>query len=165
MKYYIILILVIFGGIASASNQAITAANADTAAAIKTEAANMPPSEPEVPLPSLGSCDEYTDYYIYQCMPQKCSLQIGGYVGVTRTMETIGYKDNLCVHNIVFRMRNPKYPSSESYIYCKLNEQGRLEMANLFTRYKKGDLKAYVDPVMSKELKSQCKFSRHQRTW
>ncbi|MCT4635007.1 MAG: hypothetical protein N4A31_02000 [Rickettsiales bacterium] len=163
MKYYTILILIVLQGSASASSQAIATSNPNSTT--QTQAANIPTAQPEKPLPSLGSCDEYTDYYIYQCMPHKCSLQIGDYVGVTRTMETIGYKDNLCVHNIVFRMRNPKYPPSESYIYCKLNEQGRLEMANSFTRYKKGDLKAYVDPVMSKELKNQCKFSRNQRVW
>lgn len=150
MKYYIILILIFLGGSVSASSQVSTSAPAET---------------PEIHLPSLGSCDEYTDYFIYQCMPHKCSLQIGNYEGVTRVMETIGYKDNLCVHNIVFRMRNKKYPPSESYIYCNLNEQGRLEMANLFTRYKKGDLQAYTNPVMTKELKSQCQFSRHQKTW
>lgn len=157
MKYYIILILTILQGTTLASGQSI--------ANTSTGAANIPAAQTDKPLPSLGTCDEYTDYYIYQCIPHKCSLQIGGYVGVTRTMETLGYKDNLCVHNIVFRMRNPKYPASESYIYCKLNEQGRLEMANSFTRYKKGELEAYVNPVMSKQLKNQCKFSRNQRTW
>lgn len=144
MKYYIILILLLIVKISYAEPQA----------------SPEPTTEPEVPLPSLGSCDEYTDYYIYQCTPFKCRLQIGPYQGVEREMEVLGYENNKCVHKIKFIMRNKAYPPSESFISCRLNERGRLQMANLFTRYKKGDLKAYIDPVMPLDLKQQCIFGR-----
>jgi hypothetical protein len=110
----------------------------------------------DAPLPSLGSCDEYTDYYIYKCMPQKCTLQIGAYQGVYREMETLGYDGDVCIHNIRFMIRNKAAPSTDYNLYCKLSENGRLEMANLFTRYKKGEVKVYVDTIMSKELKKEC---------
>ena len=55
---------------------------------------------PSIKLPSLGSCDEYTDYFIYKCMPFKCNLPIGNYKDVHREMEIIGEEDGKCIHNI-----------------------------------------------------------------
>ena len=122
-----------------------------------------PAQAPEIPLPSLGSCDEYTDYFIYQCMPFKCRLQVGNYQETYRQMETIGYQDNKCVHNIKFLMLNKAYSPAESYIYCNLSETGRLEMANLFTRYKKGELKVYTKPTLSPLLKKECQVTKYKK--
>ncbi len=106
--------------------------------------------------PSLGSCDEYTDYFIYKCMKFKCKLPVGYFEGVTREMETLGYEEDLCLHNYNIVVRNPKFPAGEIRIACKLSEQGRLELANLFTLYKKGELSVYTNPPMSKLLNQEC---------
>jgi len=119
---------------------------------------------PSIKLPSLGSCDEYTDYFIYKCMPFKCNLPIGNYKDVHREMEIIGEEDGKCIHNIKFIMRDKRFPPADSYIYCKLSENGKLEMANLFTRYKKGDLKVYTDPMLSKLLKQECEFGNKKKS-
>lgn len=111
-------------------------------------------------LPSLGSCDEYTDYFIYKCKPYRCKLQIANYQNVYRVMETKGEENGKCIHNIKFEMRNPHFKSADSYVYCKLSENGKLEMANLFTRYKKGDLKVYTDPMLSNLLKQECDYGK-----
>ncbi len=157
MKYSIIFLLSLLGIISYAAEQSslTPAQQVPTISASKAQT-------PEIPLPSLGSCDEYTDYFIYQCMPFKCRLQIGNQE-IYRQMETIGYQDNKCVHNIKFLMLNKAYPPAESYIYCNLSETGRLEMANLFTRYKKGDLKVYTKPTLSPLLKQECQVTKYKK--
>lgn len=114
----------------------------------------------QIKLPNLGTCDEYTDYFIYKCKPYTCRLQIGNYNNVYRIMETKGEEDGRCIHNIKFEMRSPRFKAADSYIYCKLSENGKLEMANLFTRYKKGDLKVYTDPMLSDLLKKECDYGK-----
>ena len=146
MKYYLALIFLLIGNFTYAADQ--LAEPEETSPGPSAALAN--------PLPSLGTCNEYTDYYIYQCMPFKCNLQIGQYEDVYREMETIGYEKDLCIHNIRFIMRNKAFPPAEFNLFCKLSKNGRLEMANLFTRYKKGEIKVYVDTIMSKELKKEC---------
>ncbi len=110
----------------------------------------------EKKLPNLGSCDEYTDYSIYKCIPFKCKLQVGNFEGVYREMETIGYENGLCLHNFSFIVRNKKYPPGEIRMKCSLSENGRLEMANLFTLYKRGNLSIYTNPPVSQIVNQEC---------
>ena len=60
-------------------------------------------------------------------------------------------------------MLNKAYSPAESYIYCNLSETGRLEMANLFTRYKKGELKVYTKPTLSPLLKKECQVTKYKK--
>jgi len=113
-------------------------------------------SEEEKKLPNLGSCDEYTDYSIYKCIPFKCKLSVGNFEGVYREMETIGYKDGLCLHDFSYIVRNKKFPAGEIRMHCKLSENGRLQMANLFTLYKRGDLSIYANPPVNKIINQEC---------
>lgn len=123
---------------------------------IKTQPVTRIP-EKKAKLPSLGSCNEYSDYYIYKCMPFKCSLPVGNFEGVKREMETIGYnEDNTCLHKYSIVVRHPKFPAGEIRMTCNLSERGRLEMSNLFTLYKKGDLSVYTNPPLNNLLNQEC---------
>ena len=107
-------------------------------------------------LPSLGTCDEYTDYFIYKCKPFKCRLSVGTMPGVTREMETIGYEGDVCVHKYKFMIRNPHFAPTDIKISCNLSEKGRLEMAKEFTDYKKGKVDVYSNPEFTDTLGKEC---------
>ena len=87
----------------------------------------------------LGTCNEYSDYYIYQCSPFKCELPIKNRPGVLKKMEVIGYQEGKCLYKYSYMIRNPKFPPTDFRLTCKLSERGRLEISNQFTRYKKGE--------------------------
>ena len=76
MKYSLIFLLLLLG-MASYAAEQLSPPPAPMAQVPTISVA--PAQAPEIPLPSLGSCDEYTDYFIYQCMPFKCRLQVGNY--------------------------------------------------------------------------------------
>jgi len=106
--------------------------------------------------PNLGSCSEYSDYYIYKCTPFACSLPVGKYQGIKRTMETKGFEEDKCVHKYVYVIREKKFPSADIRVECKLSELGRREMAALFTQYKNGNTSVYTYPEMNQVLSKEC---------
>lgn len=106
--------------------------------------------------PSLGTCSEYTDYYIYKCTPFKCKLPIARLVETTRIMEVLQKDGDTCYFNYQFVIRDPKYPPTEIKFKCKLSEKGRLEMANQFTKYKEGDIGIYMTPPQNPILNQEC---------
>lgn len=112
--------------------------------------------ESQMKTPSLGTCDPYTDYYIYKCQKFKCRLPVGAITGINREMENLGVEKGLCIHNYKFEIRNPNFPSTDLRVSCKLSEKGRLEMANQFTEYKKGNTKLYANPEFSQLLSKEC---------
>ncbi len=107
-------------------------------------------------LPALGSCDPYSDYYIYQCKPFKCKLPIANMPAISREMEVIGYDKDLCLFNYKTMSRNPNFPPSDLKKACRLSEKGRLEMANQFTQYKKGKTEFYSHPPVNDVLGKEC---------
>lgn len=131
-------------------------ASACFAAKDQQDLEQAPAPQAKKELPNLGSCDEYTDYSIYKCIPFKCRMQVANFEGVYREMETFGYQNGLCLHNFSFIIRNKKYPVGEIRMKCKLSENGRLEMANLFTLYKRGDLSVYANPPVSQIVNQEC---------
>jgi hypothetical protein len=106
--------------------------------------------------PDLGTCDEYTDYYIYKCKPFKCELKVGKENDITRSIETIGFEKDRCVHKYINRIQHPSFPPTEFKISCELSERGLLEMSALFTKYKKGDIEVYINPPYSEVLSQEC---------
>ncbi|MEK6734772.1 MAG: hypothetical protein AABY27_06700 [Pseudomonadota bacterium] len=106
--------------------------------------------------PILGDCSEYTDYYIYKCTPFKCKLPIDGMPGVYREMETIGFEQGYCIHKYKFMIRTRKFTPTDLKMSCKLTEKGRLELANQFTAYKKGDTQIYANPENTDTLNQEC---------
>lgn len=119
--------------------------------------ASLAEEKKEVFKPPLGSCSEYTDYYIYKCQPFKCSLNIAKIALTSLEMQVVGMnKDNLCEYNYKYNMRNPKFPPAEIKMKCSLSEAGALEMANQFTQYKNGDLNVYISPPYNEILSKEC---------
>lgn len=116
------------------------------------EDAQIDPSK----LPSLGSCDPYSDYFIYQCKPFKCKLNIANMPNASREMEVIGYEKGLCIHNYKLSVRAPNLPPADFKITCRLSEKGRLEASNQFTQYKKGKVEVYSQPPYSETLSTEC---------
>jgi hypothetical protein len=116
------------------------------------EDAKIDPSK----LPSLGSCDPYSDYFIYQCKPFKCSLNIANMPNASREMEVIGYENGLCIHNYKLSVRAPNLPPADFKITCRLSEKGRLEASNQFTSYKKGKIEVYSQPPYNETLSIEC---------
>lgn len=108
-------------------------------------------------LPNLGDCSEFSDYYIYQCQPFKCSLPLANSPGVFREMSTLGYQGDKCIHKISFRIRHENFRQADIHISCKLSEEGRKEMSSLFTRYKNGDITAYTGRSMGRKLGKECR--------
>jgi hypothetical protein len=106
----------------------------------------------------LGNCNEYSDYYIYKCQAFKCKLSLGKDLQVWREMETVGYQGGLCIHKYNMIIRHPKFPATSFKNLCKLSERGRLEMAELFTKYKKGDIEVYLNPPFSETLSRECEI-------
>lgn len=109
------------------------------------------------PLPELGTCSEHTDYYISQCQPFSCFLGIANTPGVYREMTTLGFQGDKCLHKITLKVRHPDFRQGDIHISCKLSPEGRAEMANLFTRYKKGDLSAYTKRSLDPKLGKECR--------
>lgn len=145
-----ILLLTINSSFAVANTAQIPALPTPSASAIND--AKINPKD----LPSLGTCDPYTDYFIYKCKPFKCRLPVGAIPGITREMETIGYEKDLCVHNYKFIIRNSHFPPSDLKMSCHLSEKGRLEMSHLFTQYKKGKTDVYANPQFNEILSKEC---------
>ncbi len=106
--------------------------------------------------PSLGSCSPYLDYYIYKCQAYKCSLNVPKLVRTKLEMEILGEKDGVCLYNYKYIVRNPQIPPAEIKMQCKLSERGKLEMANQFTKFKKGDIGIYINPPVNQVLNSEC---------
>ena len=106
--------------------------------------------------PSLGDCSEYSDYYIYKCQPFKCKLPVAKLVRTTLMMEVIGMEEGLCQYKYQYIIRNPKIPPSEIKMKCSLSERGKLEMANQFTAYKKGNIGIYINPPVNETLNKEC---------
>jgi len=107
--------------------------------------------------PDLGSCDEYTDYYIYKCQPFVCKLPVAYLPGVTRQMEVIGFENGACTYKFKIMIRNPKFTPTDIKKICHLSQAGRLEVANEFTQYKKGKVDVYTNPPPSSErLTKEC---------
>ncbi len=118
------------------------------------EEAKIDPSK----LPSLGTCDPYTDYYIYKCQPFKCRLQVADYAGAIRQMEALGLDENgLCQFNFKLEVNAPNFPKAELRFKCKLSTKGVLEMANQFTQYKKGKIEYYSNPPVNDILNKECR--------
>lgn len=107
-------------------------------------------------MPSLGTCDPYTDYFIYKCQPFKCRLPVGSIPGVTREIEVLGMEKDRCLHNYKFEVRNPHFTNIDLKVSCKLSERGRLEMSHQFTEYKKGNVKIYANPQFNQILSKEC---------
>lgn len=108
-------------------------------------------------LPNLGDCSEFSDYYIYQCQPFKCSLPLANSPGVYREMSTLGFQNDKCIHKISFHIRHENFRQADIHITCKLSEEGRKEMSSLFTRYKNGDITAYTGRSMGRKLGKECR--------
>lgn len=108
------------------------------------------------PIPDLGTCNEYSDYYIHECHPFKCSMPLANHPGVTREMSTSGFEKNKCIHQIILKVRHENFRQADIKINCKLSTEGRAEMANLFTRYKKGDITAYTNRSFTSILGKEC---------
>lgn len=111
----------------------------------------------EIFIPPLGTCSEYTDYYMYQCKPYKCILPIAKLAMTSIQFQIIGMKeDKSCEIKYTYKMRNPKFPPAEIKMRCILSERGRLEIANQFTQYKKGNLNMYISPPYNETLGKEC---------
>lgn len=106
--------------------------------------------------PNLGSCSEYTDYYIYKCEPFSCKLPVAGMPGVTREMETTGYEKGYCIHKYKLSIRNKNFPFTDLKMSCKLTKEGRLELANQFTKYKEGETSVYANPSVNDVVSKEC---------
>lgn len=106
--------------------------------------------------PSLGTCSEYTDYFIYKCEPFACKLPVAGMPGVTREMETIGYEKGYCVHKYKLSIRNKNFPFTDFKMACNLTKEGRLELANQFTQYKEGKVSVYANPSVNDVVSKEC---------
>ena len=143
MKYYFVILLFIINNYCIAVEQTPNASPPTEAVALEK--------------PSLGTCDEYTDYYIYQCTPFKCTLPIAGIEKASREMETIALDNGKCIHNITMYARHEKFRPANFYINCKLSPEGRADMADLFTRYKNGDIKVYQKRIMTETLQKECR--------
>ena len=108
-----------------------------------------------VEAPSLGDCSEYTDSYIYQCKEFKCRLPLK-IPGVVRQIEILGYDGEKCTYRFALIVRHKDYPPVDLRMLCKLSEKGRLEIANQFTRYKKGDTTVYASPETNPIYGKEC---------
>jgi len=106
--------------------------------------------------PSLGTCGDDTDYLIYNCIPFKCKLPIGNYQATYREMEVLGYEGELCLHKFKIIIRNPRGPVADFPMNCKLSKQGRTDMANMFFRYKNGDINAYAGTEPNITIGKEC---------
>lgn len=154
MKIIFIIFLFIVNSHCIASSQ-VDALSQQTTAPADSPQAQSP--NLKNPLPSLGTCDQYADYYIYKCMPFKCIFNPVGLDGVAREMQTIGMnKNDQCVHKITIYVTHPSFRNAQFNLNCNLSPEGRAEMAKFFTDYKKGDLNAYnkgFSPLLSKECR------------
>jgi len=137
MKYKLCFLLLFIAGVCNA-----TAATSD-----KVEKKDKP---------SLGTCDQYTDYYIYKCQPFKCKLPIQGFPGVFREMETIGYEKGMCLHKYTLVIRSDLFPSTDLRYTCRLSEAGRVKLAHHFKRYKEGDIEIYSNPPATDSSSDEC---------
>ena len=106
--------------------------------------------------PSLGNCSEYTDYYIYKCQKFKCKLPVAKMTKTFLEMEVVEDAKQGCIYNYQYNIRNPQYPPTEIRMKCTLSEEGKLEMANQFTAYKKGNVGIYIDPPFNEVLAKEC---------
>jgi hypothetical protein len=149
MKKFIIIAFILLAKISFASTGAQKAPSFSKEA---SEDAKIDPSN----LPSLGNCDPYSDYYIYQCKPFKCKIPLKNMPGIFRELEIIGYENNLCIHKYKMISKSEKFPPSELKINCRLSEKGRLEIANQFTQYKKGKIEFYTNPPANPVVSSEC---------
>lgn len=154
----IFLLLFTFNNYCYADATQKTAKTKEVAASTSQQLTPPPLPEAKAPptLPDLGTCSEYTDYYIYQCQPFTCSLPLAKSPGVRREMSTLGFQGDKCLHEIIIRVRHESFRQADMRIHCALSQEGRAEMANLFTRYKKGNLAAYTNRSLGPKLKKEC---------
>jgi len=118
----------------------------------------LPPAKAPIKPPVLGTCSEYTDYYIYECIPFTCSLPVPDNPEVSREMTTTGMNGEYCVHNITYKVRHESFNKKDIKIHCMLTQEGRAEAANQFTRYKQGLTGVYKSRATSPRLKKECRF-------
>jgi hypothetical protein len=107
--------------------------------------------------PKMGNC-QYMGYNILKCIPGQCSTT--AHLPNTRidiTMSVIGEYDGYCVFIKKLVAKPKNFAEMEVEENCKLSEEGRVEMAKLFKKFRDGNIGAMANSPQNATLRQECK--------